>query len=101
MQISIVFGSITGESATELKWSSAACCLWANSRGRGLVKKERNLFPKATQFWKNGRLLPQCLSPPEHLEKNPATFCQISPRLSPEFLLPFKNTIIWETAGGH
>ena len=47
MQISIVFGSITGESATELKWSSAACCLWANSRGRGLVKKERNLLFKS------------------------------------------------------
>ena len=47
----------------------------------GLVYKLKQHNTKATQFGKNGRLLPQRSSPLEHLKDNPATLCQASPAL--------------------
>ena len=55
---------------------------------RSFIQKLHNLG--------SGRFLPQSPSLLEHPEKNPAALCQTSPRLHPEFLLPFKNTVLWE-----
>ena len=69
------------------------CCpLPINSGGRGLVKKERIFFSKATHFWKNNRLLLQSPFSFKHPKvHNPSTSCQFSSRMRLESLLPLKT----------
>ena len=63
------------------------------------MTKERSLLFKSYTILDEWQFLPQSPSPPEHPEKNHTTLCQISPRLPPELLLPFENTILLSLAG--
>ena len=57
-----------------------------------MVREGKRSFIQRGTIGEDGRLLPQSPSPPETPRGKPATLCQTSARLCPEFLLPFKNT---------
>ena len=75
------------------QWGSDAHCHpWANSGGRRLMKKGKKSFIQNLhnlEEWQVPALIPYPLDQPE---ENPATPCQTSPRLYPQFLLPFKDS---------
>ena len=97
VQISLV------DTVTKQKWSSAACHhpLGKFQRQRGLVEKERGHLFKSYIILEEWQASVLESIPFRTSRENPATLCQTNPRLSPEFLLPFKNTILWETSGSH
>ena len=81
--------ALTSTQTCDLCWVVWCSFHWATpARANELIsirlvyKLKHHRDAKAMQFWKNGRLLPQGLSPVEYLKKNnPATFCQASPIL--------------------